>query len=446
MQAPIRFTSAVPGAIAQRQGDQQALQQFFDRNKVEKARMEQIKSLKQLAKGYGASAAQVESSSYGELQGFVQRMELERADKTREEQTRLRELQMQQAQQAMKLASERAGFAREQAGFAREDRELKEEERLRQAALARFLTTGKDPELTRPDFISSALEAGRESQAGNIVDTPYDPFDPDVRRGKKKLLPPSFYDPKSYERTPAPMELGPSERFRRIASDPDLDPRSKMEAMNQAKAEEVMLANLAAEQGSAALANQIKVNAERRNQTGFAQEQGVMSFDGLTIGTGDNASILQGKIGDKAEAIKAKEGLNNLNSILRDLDQLIALGYKRENSRVLSDDDKEKAAQLANRVRGQIREEILGPGTVTGPEFDRLAAQVPDPTAGFDFSSAQFGEEGSRLLEQVKADLIKKVKGKYAAYGVTAGGTANPANTRQLSTGKEVEIIFDPAE
>lgn len=113
MQAPIRFTSAVPGAIAQRQGDQQALQQFFDRNKVEKARMEQIKSLKQLAKGYGASAAQVESSSYGELQGFVQRMELERADKTREEQARLRELQMQQSRQAMMFASEQADAARQ---------------------------------------------------------------------------------------------------------------------------------------------------------------------------------------------------------------------------------------------------------------------------------------------------------------------------------------------
>ena len=108
MQAPIRFTSAIPGAIAQRQGDQQALQQFFDRNKVEKARMEQIKSLKQLAKGYGASAAQIESSSYGELQGFVKRMELEKADETRAEQTRLRELQMQQAQQAMELAGEQA--------------------------------------------------------------------------------------------------------------------------------------------------------------------------------------------------------------------------------------------------------------------------------------------------------------------------------------------------
>lgn len=112
MQAPIRFTSAVPGAITQRQGDQQALQQFFDRNKVEKARMEQIKSLKQLAKGYGASAAQVESSSYGELQGFVQRMELEKADKTREEQARLRELQMEQSRQAMELAREQADAAR----------------------------------------------------------------------------------------------------------------------------------------------------------------------------------------------------------------------------------------------------------------------------------------------------------------------------------------------
>ena len=414
MQAPIRFTSAIPGAIAQRQGDQQALQQFFDRNKVEKARMEQIKSLKQLAKGYGASAAQVESSSYGELQGFVQRMELERADKTREEQARLRDQQMQQSQQAMMFARERAGFAREQAGFTREDRDRAGVVRDQQANLDRFMTTRPDP----------------------IVQPPI--------HAEKNILPQYRINVETPQ--PAPMELGPSERFQRIANDPNLDPRSKMEAMNQAKAEAMAQQKLAAEQGNAALAKQIKVNEELRNQTGFAQEQGVMSFDGLTIGTGEDASILQGKIGDKAEAIKAKEGLNNLNSILRDLDQLIALGYKRENSRMLSDDDKEKAAQLANRVRGQIREEILGPGTVTGPEFDRLAAQVPDPTAGFDLFSAQFGEEGSRLLEQVKADLIEKIKGNYAAYGVTTGGTANPANTRQLSTGKKVEIIFDPAE
>ena len=345
------------------------------------------------------------------------------------EQAELRELQMQQSRQAMDFARERAGFASEQARFSREDRDLKEEERDQADILARFMTS-------RPDPIASE-NAQLRAQSPELR------IPPDAGR-RNVLAGTRFETPLPVE--PAPMELGPSERFHRIASDPNLDPRSKMEAMNQAKAEAMAQQKLAAEQGSAALANQIKVNAEGRNQTGFTQEQSIMSFDGLTIGTGENASILQGKIGDKAEAIKAKEGLNNLNSILRDLDQLIALGYKRENSRVLSDDDKEKAAQLANRVRGQIREEILGPGTVTGPEFDRLAAQVPDPTAGFDLFSAQFGEEGSRLLEQVKADLIKKVKGKFAAYDVTTGGTANPGNTRQISTGKEVEILFDPAE
>ncbi len=425
MQAPIRFTSAIPGAIAQRQGDQQALQQFFDRNKVEKARMEQIKSLKQLAKGYGASAAQVESSSYGELQGFVQRMELERADKTRAEQTRLRELQMQQSRQAMELASEQRDWLREKRAAGQD--------------LSRFMVDPPKPK---------AIPSGQFSQSdGRAIPTLPGGF-------AQRVVPEQGFTPTGPSINVATGEVTAGtppiaqplpERFRALLNS-NLSDEAKAQGIAEMKAEAIAQQKLAAEQGSAALAKQIKVNEELRNQTGFAQEQGVMSFDGLTIGTGENASILQGKIGDKAEAIKAKEGLNNLNSILRDLDQLIALGYKRENSRVLSDDDKEKAAQLANRVRGQIREEILGPGTVTGPEFDRLAAQVPDPTAGFDLFSAQFGQEGSRLLEQVKADLIKKVKGKYAAYGVTTGGTANPANTRQLSTGKEVEIIFDPAE
>jgi hypothetical protein len=157
MQAPIRFTSAVPGAIAQRQGDQQALQQFFDRNKVEKARMEQIKSLKQLAKGYGASAAQVESSSYGELQGFVQRMELERADKTREEQTRLRELQMAQAQQATRLAAEQAS---------REDKLRKD-----QRSLFQGLLTSPGEQLTPEGMALTRELEGYEQAAPTFIDS-----------------------------------------------------------------------------------------------------------------------------------------------------------------------------------------------------------------------------------------------------------------------------------
>jgi hypothetical protein len=210
------------------------------------------------------------------------------------------------------------------------------------------------------------------------------------------------------------------------------------------QAQEIALSN-------AMFTNQLKLNEEKRKQIAHTQEQGIMSFDGLKIGGGKNALILQGKIGDKAEAKKGKEGLINLNAILRDLDQLIELGYQRENNMKMSDDAKTKSSQLANRIRGQIREEILGPGTVTEDEFKRLADQVPDPVVGNWFGlgdafSAQYGEEGAELLEQVKADLITKVKEKYAAYGVTTGGTTDSANIRQTSTGKNVEIIFDPAD
>ena len=337
MQAPIRFTSAIPGAIAQRQGDQQALQQFFDRNKVEKARMEQIKSLKQLAKGYGASAAQVESSSYGELQGFVQRMELERADKTRKEQTRLRELQMQQAQQDM--------------GFARQGEERKEEERLRQAALARFLTTGKDPELTRQDFISSARFLGEASQGPDENTMGLDPFDPDVRRGKKKLLPPSFYDPKSYERTPAPMELGPSDRFQRIASDPNLDPRSKMEAMNQAKAEAMAQQKFALEQQKAGMsltpgetsfdqtfAKSLVEFNEPDVRKGMEQLRGAInSLENSNTLSGPVISLLPNFIGDRVnpDAAQTREAIEEV--VQRNLRLVLGAQFtEREGERLIS--------------------------------------------------------------------------------------------------------------
>ena len=375
MQAPIRFTSAVPGAIAQRQGDQQALQQFFDRNKVEKARMEQIKSLKQLAKGYGASAAQVESSSYGELQGFVQRMELERADKTRAEQTRLRELQMQQSRQAMELAGERAGFARE-------DRDLKETERLRQAALARFLTTGKDPELTRQDFISSALSLGKDSQGPDENTMGLDPFDPDVRRGKKKLLPPSFYDPKSYERTPAPMELGPSERFRRIASDPNLDPRSKMEAMNQAKAEAMAQQKFALEQQKAGMsltpgetsfdqtfAKSLVEFNEPDVRKGMEQLRGaITSLENSDTLSGPVISLLPNFIGDRVnpDAAQTREAIEevvqrNLRLVLgaqfteREGDRLISRAY---NPRLEEEQNIERVQRLFKSIEDAMNAKL----------------------------------------------------------------------------------------
>ena len=229
MQAPIRFTSAVPGAIAQRQGDQQALQQFFDRNKVEKARMEQIKSLKQLAKGYGASAAQVESSSYGELQGFVQRMELERAEKTREEQTRLRELQMQQAQQAM--------------GFAREQRDWLQQNRTAGQDLSRFMVG--------PPPLDSAPTGQFGPDGREIPTLPGDFAQRVVPEQGFKPTGPSINVATGEVTTPTPPIAQPlPERFQALLNS-NLPPEAKAQGLAAIKAEAMAQQKFALEQQNA---------------------------------------------------------------------------------------------------------------------------------------------------------------------------------------------------
>lgn len=194
------------------------------------------------------------------------------------------------------------------------------------------------------------------------------------------------------------------------------------------------------------------VRAEERAETKFADEQKTKSFDGLLF----EGKPLQGSIGDLVEAKKAKEGLTNYNAIMRDLNDLKELGMKRENtSFFLSADDKKQASILANRVRGQIREAILGPGTVNKDEFQRLAEQVPDPTdSNFgvitDWWSSEYGEEGVKLIEKLQTSLRLKVQDQFANYGVTfapSGQPVTPVNQTQsnnsgtLGDGAEFEFL-----
>ena len=193
------------------------------------------------------------------------------------------------------------------------------------------------------------------------------------------------------------------------------------------------------------------VRAEERAETKFADEQKIKSFDGLLF----EGKPLQGSIGDETEARKAKEGLANFKSIMRNLDELKELGMYRENNLIMSDDLKQEASVLADKVRGQIREEVLGPGTVQEAEYQRLADQVPDPTdSSFshltDAWSSTFGEEGVALIEKLQAELRQKVLDRFANYGVTfapSGQPVTPVNQTQsnnsgtLGDGAEFEFL-----
>lgn len=186
---------------------------------------------------------------------------------------------------------------------------------------------------------------------------------------------------------------------------------------------------------------------EDRKDEEYEGEQKIKSFDGLKF----EGLELQGSIQDATEAKKAKEGLLNFNAVMRDLDRLKELGELREEKTILKDDLKKEAAIISNRVRGQIRESILGPGTVNEAEREILVEQVPDPTEGIDFFSATYGEEGVALIEKLQNNLRKKVANNFANYGVTFKQSAGQASGRptnsppsesiRLGSGDEVEVI-----
>lgn len=190
---------------------------------------------------------------------------------------------------------------------------------------------------------------------------------------------------------------------------------------------------------------------QKREDEEFEGEQKVKSFDGILF----EGKPLQGTIQDATEAKKAKEGLSNFKSIMRNLERLKELGMYRENNSIMSDDLKQEASVLAVKVRGQIREEVLGPGTVQEAEYQRLADQVPDPTdSSFghltDVWSSTYGEEGVALIEKLQAELRQKVLDRFANYGVTFAPSGQPAtsvsqaqpnNSIITSDGAEVEVF-----
>lgn len=97
-QAPIPFASPIPVARAKLQDFRRFVGQTVDKNEAQKQRLTELKSLKSIAQAYGISKAAAESLSYDDLNAFVKRMEVERANETLQEQQALRQAQMAESQ------------------------------------------------------------------------------------------------------------------------------------------------------------------------------------------------------------------------------------------------------------------------------------------------------------------------------------------------------------
>ena len=186
---------------------------------------------------------------------------------------------------------------------------------------------------------------------------------------------------------------------------------------------------------TAGLATKIKVNEELRKQAGERRIEATLDFGtieidpkgkpvhrGLSLGSGNEARALTGSFSDKEEAAKAKNRLGMLNDSLDKINQLQEMARQYEGASVwtggTSVEDKQAAENLAQAIQGQIREEILGPGTVTDPERAILKQLVPSGNVFFSYLS---GEDGAKELENLKNNLMSNFERYLEAWGISTG-------------------------
>jgi hypothetical protein len=162
-----------------------------------------------------------------------------------------------------------------------------------------------------------------------------------------------------------------------------------------------------------------KLSDEIRKATEFQQGQDAITFkpERNTIVLGDTAYGISGKFGNEAEVIKLKSveipNYSNMNSVMN---QLISLGEKRKTTKFMSNADKTLAKSLSNQLRGLLREQILGPGTVTDPERAILNEIVQNPTTWMDTA----GNTQSKIdsLKGIRKDAFNKLKTRLTGLGL----------------------------
>ena len=178
-----------------------------------------------------------------------------------------------------------------------------------------------------------------------------------------------------------------------------------------------------------------KLSDELRKATEFGQGQDAITFtpERNTIVLGDTAYGISGKFGNEAEVIKLKSveipNYSNMNSVMN---QLISLGEKRKTTKFMSNADKTLAQSLSNQLRGLLREQILGPGTVTDPERAILNEIVQNPTTWMDTA----GNTQSKIdsLKGIRKDAFNKLKTRLTGLGldvaeVGQGGASSPSKS-----------------
>ena len=166
----------------------------------------------------------------------------------------------------------------------------------------------------------------------------------------------------------------------------------------------------------------------------FEQKQDAISFkpEQNYLNLGEVKYGISGKFGNEAEVIKIKsEAIPNYQKMNEVMEDLIDLGEARKKQKYMSNSDKVLAESLSRQLQGLLREDILGPGTVTEPERAILEQIIQNPTQWFDFKGKT--DDKIRSLKGVRKKAFNTLKSRLSGLGLDVsefeqGGNASGTN------------------
>jgi len=195
---------------------------------------------------------------------------------------------------------------------------------------------------------------------------------------------------------------------------------------------------------------QNKITAEERavakakqETTTFGQDQSFLTFtpenNSLTI-RGQKVPV-SGMVGDQTVASDLKTtfipNFNHMDGLFSRLMEISAEEDYWDDSTL-----KSEANALVKSIQGQMREEVLGPGTVTESERAILDDIVQNPFVKGDNLSS---EEAMASLSRLRTQLTNKFQNKLTNVGLqvgqSRGGASPPNNSIPTRDGGEVEFI-----
>ena len=243
---------------------------------------------------------------------------------------------------------------------------------------------------------------------------------------------------------------GQAGRIIDMADNKEISPQAADLALNRIQ-QQAMAEQKAAPSANDLLGMQAKIQEINIKRSDYEDSESIKTFkpESQYLELGNTKMPISGRLGNGAEAIKYKDDyIPAFNQTNTAFEKLLALGQKRADGWYMSSEDKDQALTYIKTLQGNIREDILGPGTVQESERVILDNIVKNPTEAFTVNGAAANME---ILRNLRQTIFDRLENRLGNFGLKLGDSkspnssqAKPDYTDETSTGNKIRTFdFD---